>query len=50
VDVALSSDEPRLGVIGLSNDELAGSLRKTLRRMTIKNVTLYSTGRHRDYV
>ncbi len=30
--VALPSDELRLGVIGLSNDELAGSLRNTFRR------------------
>lgn len=34
VSVVLYSDELRLGVIGLSNSELAGSHRKTLRRQT----------------
>jgi len=32
LSVALLSDELRLGVIGLSDDELAGSLRNTSRR------------------
>lgn len=34
VGVAMPSDEGVLGVIGLTNDELAGSLRNTSRRDT----------------
>lgn len=34
MSVVLYSDEFRLGVIGLSNSELAGSHRKTFRRQT----------------
>jgi len=34
VGVAMPSEEGALGVIGLTNDELAGSLRNTSRRDT----------------
>lgn len=41
MSVALDSHELTLEVIGLSDDELAGSLRYTLRRAAIIHVRLY---------